>query len=273
MIHIKFIKNTITFNSDAKYVSLFDKRVSSSGCNDNPTAQQFMGAYRKLLLHNEVVSGENPNCVNDITKVLYVPSKTRTNNIFANQKELETLSNFDAENQIEHDNIQFMENNDSLFKQHSMALLASRVEEKVLRKLCQKGRKSCSLCMHVFLENEITDDSLIQHNSENSNILPPCKSTIELMQYVENILKLYETQNVSFNSMLVHILRNITVHKFYHESTFNEDHDHDKREFIELIIKCYMDVKSTETSRLITRLSQGEQKRHAYLKEIHRLGQ
>lgn len=127
--------------------------------------------------------------------------------------------------------------------------------------------------MHVFLENEITDDSFIQYKSENDNIVSPCKSTIELMQYVEHILKIYETQNVSFHSILAHIMKNINVNQFFHESTFNEAHDHDKHEFIELIIKCYMDIKSTEASKLITRLSQQKLKRHSNLKEVHRLGQ
>lgn len=58
-----------------------------------------MGAYRKLLFHNEVVSGEGANCINDITNVLYVSSNVSAKSaISANQAELETLSNLDFEN-------------------------------------------------------------------------------------------------------------------------------------------------------------------------------
>lgn len=231
-----------------------------------------MGAYRKLLLHNEVVSGNGANCVNDITKALHVSSK-KSHPTPINEIELEKLSNFDFENQIDYKDLQLLENDNSILKQHSMALLASNLEERVLRKLCQKGRNRCTLCMHVFLENEITDDSFIQYKSENENIVQPCKSTIELIQHVDNLLKIYETQNVSFNSILAHIMKNINAEQFYHESSFNQEHDHDKREFIGVILKCYMDIKSTEMSKLITRLSQQEQKRHTNLKEVHRLGQ
>lgn len=230
-----------------------------------------MGAYRKLLLHNEVVSGKGSNCLNDITKVVYVPSKNSEKSISTNQTELEMLANFDFENRLVYEDLN-LENNESLFKQHSMAYVASTVEEKVLRKINQRGRKRCLSCMQVFLENEITDDSFIQFKSEKSNILPPCKSTIELMQYVEHLLKRYETQNVSFNSMLVHIMQNFNMNQFYEESLFGKEHDH-KREFIELIIRCYMDIKSTAMCKVITRLSQPIQKRHQYLKEVHRPGQ
>lgn len=72
--------------------------------------------------------------------------------------------------------------------------------------------------------------------------------------------------------MLVHIMQSLNLSQFYGKSTFNQEHDH-KREFIELIIRCYMDVKSTETCKVITRLSQLTKKRHEYLKELHRLGQ
>lgn len=262
----------IEFNYSSKNLFNYSLPVVFPGCNDNPTAQQFEGAYRKLLLHNEVVSGKGANCLNDVTQVLYVSSKQKSVSKPINQSEVEMLANFDFENNIDHENSQLTTDEGSIFEQHSMAYLASIVEQKVLKKLNKKGSKTCSSCLQIFVENEITDNTFIQYKSENSNILPPCKSTIELFQSVENLLKIYATQNVSFAAMLLHIMQNINIDQFYKESPFGEDHNH-KREFIELTIKSYMDVKSTQMCKVITILSQEKRKRHKNLKEVHRLGQ
>lgn len=230
-----------------------------------------MAAYRKLLLHNEVASGKGANCLNDITKVLYVPSKTRNNSICANQTELELLSNFDFENQINFEDAYLAENDENSLKQHSVAYVASTVEKAVLKKINNKGQKRCLACMQVFLDNEITDDSFIDYRSQISDILPPCKSTIELMNAVDSLLNIYKSQNVSLNSTVTHIMQKIDKDKFYENSSFDE-HDH-KNEFIQLVIKTYVDIKSTETCNYITRIMQPTQIRHSYLKEIHRAGQ
>lgn len=164
-----------------------------------------MGAYRKLLLHNEVVSGKGANCLNDVTKVLYVSSKKNNTSMSTNKTELEMLANVDFENQLEYgDSMEnmLMDNNEILFMQHSVAYVASTVEEKALRKLGQKGRKRCLACMRVFIENELTDDSFIQFKSEHSNILPPCRSTIELICYVDHLLERYEKQRFHLTQCL-----------------------------------------------------------------------
>lgn len=222
------------------------------------------------MLHNEVVSGRDSNCLNDITKVLHVSSAKSSSHTPTNQDELEMLANYDFENHIEYEDVRFPHEND--LRGNSMAFIASIVEEKVLKKINQKGYKRCTACMHVFLENEITEDSFIQYKIETSNTLPPCRSTIELIQSVDTILKIYDTQNVSFNSMLVHIMKNINLDQFYGESVFDREHDH-QYELIELVIRTYMDIKSRKDCKLITRLSQSTRKRHTNLKEVHRLGQ
>lgn len=230
-----------------------------------------MGAYRKLLLHNEVMSGKGANCVNDITKVLYVPAKSSKNVISINETELNLISNFDFENQIDIIDAYRMEIGENSLKQHSMANIASELEETVLKKIMRKGKKRCSACLNIFLENEITDDSFIEYKSNISNTFPPCKSTIELMNTIDNILKIYESINVSFNSMLIHIMKSINIDRFYENSSFDE-HDH-KHEFIELVIKTYMDIKSTEECKRITKLSQKTPIRHDNLKNTHLAGQ
>lgn len=230
-----------------------------------------MAAYRKLLVHNEVVSGSGANCLNDITKVLYVPSKHNDTSKIINQDELDFLSKFDFENQIDYDDAHLMDNDENFLKQHSTAYLASVVENRVLSKMLNKGEKGCSMCINLFFENEVTDDSFIEYKSVISNILPPCKSTIELMNTVDNLLKAYGSESVSFDSMLTHIIQKINKDIFYKQSSCAQ-HDH-RYQFIELVVKTYMDIRSIETCKTITKLSQAKLTRHFNLKETHRAGQ
>lgn len=227
------------------------------------------------MVQNEVVSGKGANCINDITKVLFVPSKKRGNRLSTNSVELNMLADIDLENQL--DDVQFeddqlVDNHEKRLKKHSMAYIASCVEENVLRKLSQKGQRACLACIQVFVENEITDDSFIKFKSGTTNILPPCKSTIELIQAVENEFKKYDSHNVSFNSMLTHIIRKINLDHFYDASIFDEEHNH-KIELIQVIVHTYMNIRSTQVCKLITRMSQEKQIRHTLLKTIHFEGQ
>lgn len=230
-----------------------------------------MSAYRKLLLHNEVVSGKGANCLNDITKVLHVPSNSNTSKV-TNKAELELLSIFDLKYKIDYEASHLVEHSGTSLKLHSLTYMASLLETAVIKKINGKGSKSCSACMQIFVENEISDDSFIEYKSEKSDILPPCKSTIELMNTVDNLLNKYKSERVSFSSMLTHIVRKINKERFYGQSTFDQ-HNH-KEEFIELVIKTYMDILSVEACKTITKMSQKTpHTRHSNLKDTHRAGQ
>lgn len=91
-----------------------------------------------------------------------------------------------------------------------------------MKKIFNKGSKGCLNCIDVFLENEITDDSFIEYKSQYSDILSPCKSTIEIMNTIDNILNKYGSQHVSSNSMVSHIMRHIDKDKFYDKSSCSQ---------------------------------------------------
>lgn len=249
---------------------------SFTGCNDNPTVQQFASAYRKLLLHNEVVAGRGANCLNDITTILEVSSGKKSNSSApVDSAELEMLEHFDYQNRIDNmkcDDIQILDSNQNPLYQNSIAYLATLVEARVLNTMKQKRCKKCSECMDVFIRNEIITDSFIQFKSETTEIVQPCKSTVKLLICIETLLKGYESVNVTFSTMLAHTVRKIDATNSYENSIFDENHNH-KHELITLITKTYMDIKSTSQCKLITRISQTKLIRHKNLKQIHFQGQ
>lgn len=262
---------------------IFKKLIS--GANDNPTAQQFGSAYRKLLLHNEITCGKGANCLNDVTKLLEVSSRkkyTVNTEAIANTAELEMLANFDFEygNDCEPHELVEDEAIDSTnitnaiqpLEENSLALMAALVEEKVIRAISNKGKKTCGKCIQVFTENELANDDLIAFKSKTCNILQPCRSTLKLIKYVEAALKRYASQNASFQSILTHIVGNIEPFSFYDFSTLDETHNH-HLELIKQIITTYLDLKSKNYSRIITRLFQEKLIRHEKSKAVHRAGQ
>ena len=57
--------------------SFFSKIRSRGGFNKNPTALQFTSAYKRLIIHNEIKTSVNANCINyDSTKILTIPSSS-----------------------------------------------------------------------------------------------------------------------------------------------------------------------------------------------------
>lgn len=235
-----------------------------NGCNDNPTAQQFQAAYRKLLVHNEVTCSINSNCENDITKILRVSSRK--------------INDFSLEREINEPDINFQPIEDiagekNSIEIHSMAYSASIVEERVTTKIRQKKKKGCRKCQHIFVENEMQSDSFITFTAKsNKNINPPCVSTVELLCKVDALLKNNETAELSFESTMIYMLKNIDISGLYPQSNFDEEHNH-KQDFIKLILKVYFDLKSTQNAKVITRQNHGRMLRHMRLKDTHRSGQ
>lgn len=232
---------------------------------------QFKGAYRKLLVHNEVMIGKAANCSNDITQVLEVSSRKKQEAPSACPAELQMLSDFDLGRETDDQENELIQNSDVL-QRNSTAYVASILEERVIRKIIQKGRRGCLECANTFVENEITDDMFISFKSKTTNVIPPCQNTIDLIKKVDSLLRIYESQDVTLNSMLAHILGKINLTEYYTKSIFGNEHDH-KNEFISFVIKTYLDLKSTDMCKFITRMSQDKQIRHTLLKEIHREGQ
>lgn len=235
-----------------------------------------MSAYKKLLLYNEVTCGRNATCLNDITKILDVPTpKEKSRRNIVSSVELETLKTYDFEHstdeEVEYRPLESLEDDDQLHL-HSTAYLAAVVEESAIKQLVRKGTKSCLKCINVFIENDIINDNFIAFIATKSKIIPPCKSTFDIIQYVDSAIKKYESQKVSFQSMIAHIINTMDISRFYTSSVFDEDHDH-QFDLIEHLISVYLNIKSRNASKLLTRLSQTKLLRHEKLKQVHKEGQ
>lgn len=255
------------------------RRMGST--NDNPAAQQFTGAYRKLLFQHEVSSSQKSNCQNDITKMLTVSSRKKTIGVATNSEELRMLQSFDLNDLFYCD--EFSDEVDfpfeegkpptEMLKENSLAYLSGMIESRVIQKIARKTKNACQKCIDVFTENELGDDNFMEFMSQKSRrIFQPCKSTVKIVNLVEKYVERMQSVNVSFNNAVSHILSNINLSELYTSSEFNDDHDH-KSDLLKQIIQEYLDYKSIMFSKSVTILSQKKLIRHDRLKEVQRLGQ
>lgn len=208
------------------------------GYNCNPNAQQFSGDYRKLLFQNEISSSNAANCQNDVTKILEV-SFVKPKQHAPDQKELDELSDCDAEDgepvfdyayedencsdgetgraeMREHNG----EENVKTLNDHSKAYLASILETKLIKKIEIRGKKKCERCVNVFKENATISNEFIAFLSRTKPAQQPCKSTLNVIRSAEDFLKKYESKNVSFHSIVTHVVEKIVVFPLYELSEF-----------------------------------------------------
>lgn len=244
-----------------------------NGCNDNPNAQQFEGAYRKLLVNNEIKSFVHSNCLNDVTQILEVSSRPKSKDVLQKRneisKQLEALANHDFILRLDDWNDKENIPDNSTLATHSMAYLASKVEAQVISTINRRGKKTCARCINLFYENERINDNFINFKSKKVQIRQPCRGTMQIIRSVDDLMERNKSQEVSLEAMVTYIFQSMEIHNLY---ILSVDHGH-KEDLIKLIIRSYLDIKSTHVAKIVTRTSQKELIRHMRLKEVHRDGQ
>lgn len=170
----------------------------SKGCNDNPTAQQFEAAYRKLMIHNDVVCSAKSNCIDPGTKILTVssnrPSKSTINVLqsfeWLEDEELQDFDDFSNSWQYVDD-----------IYDHSIAYMASVLESRIIGANRYSKIVKCEQCISALIENELIEDTFIRFKSRHTNIMQPCKSTFEICKYVDTYLKTYADKTIPHDAV------------------------------------------------------------------------
>lgn len=158
---------------------------------------------------------------------------------------------------------------------HSLAYIASMIESKIIWSKPPRMLIKCEECTAVFVENELIEDSFIRFKARCSNITQPCRSTFEICKFVDTFLKSCEQQTASYQSIVLHILRNIPYYNLYISSDFS-NHSGDKGhkyEFVKKIVEIYMRMKSTYIAKSFTLNTHENPIRHSFRKLIQQQGQ
>ena len=89
------LKYLLTYKFSQDHLELFFAAVrSSGGCNNNPTAKQFMAIYKRLLIRHEVATSGNATAV-DNTKILEVIKDYSDGNRGADISDMSNIRRYD----------------------------------------------------------------------------------------------------------------------------------------------------------------------------------
>lgn len=281
LVETKHLMSKIrTFMLSQDFVELFFCKIRSlHGFNDNPTVQQFVSAYKKLLCNSNILASKDANVkefrsmnMTSFSDILHVTSRrpnlresVATDNLMQfTESHDETIH--DAIDQIARYDV-----GDYLTEQmtsSSIAFVASHIENRIM----SAKNFSCSLCQIVFIENEkIANDLMI---SRTQHI--PCASTFQICKKSDEYLKLINPQicksNFRFDAVYLMVFQQLDCENLFTGSDFDTHPEH-KFYLIKSIVNEYVRVKTSHMARSLTLTAQGLSLRTKLHKWIHFSGQ
>lgn len=281
-IHDDYIKNGsldmfYPFQYSQDHLETYFALIRSSlGENNNPNAQQFSAAYRKLLFCVPHLSAHRTNCNLDLVDILTVSSADQPR-----QPPIQNHLSIRNEIEIEMGYDELLNNTLDLYQQHMCAYLAVSIETKIVRNIEIRTISACQDCSKVFEENTKIFDCFVA----KKNSIQPCSSTRDLIVVCDSVLRLFQSnEHIAFEKMSETIFKVLDIDRLYELSHFN---DHRKAEvnqindmgmthkdqFIYSILEEYMHMKSKKIGKRITYEEQGQKIRRKATRNIIMAGQ
>lgn len=260
-----------TFFSLIRYDIFFLKHTSQKKCyfllifrnqlgrNDNPNVIQFASAFKKLLIVHPVMTSRDHNVITNATGILTISSKNPKKPLAsAAQNQLETL---EIELELSYEAVMMAEiESMDPYESHMCAYISLCIEEKFIQNTNQHRHK-CSECAYVLItaSDKINDELLAMKTTIAEKITQPSASTLKITIFCNAILKMIYVENQqgnNFNAVSKVIIENIDVNDLFEDFDLkhpdqDESNGH-KVEFITLLIKTYMTMKSQKIGKKIS---------------------
>lgn len=257
---------------------------ASLGCNNNPNAEQFQCAYRKLLFCAPHISGSvNTNCNVEFPKQLLNVSSSSSNIMSVPQCSMQISKILLARSiEIEIDYSTLINSELEPYEQHVYALMASAVETEIIQRYQKQTTASCQDCLSVFSQNsKISDDLVAKKISRGLLHAQPCLSTLNIILATEEINKnLQSIENLNYVCAAKTIFNLIVFQNetsdLYKSSDFdphqqNEVHNipiTHKEKFILQVIHTFLTMKSKLICHRISMEEQAEDRNKRLNKRI-----
>lgn len=250
--------STMRFSQD--FLESFFGRVRAlNGSNTNPTQDQFISSFRKLLVNSELRSSPFANCADNLS-ILTVSSKKHNNK--------EDLT----ENVVERDceehfvNIDKISPNDFLLDIYQLSTTtfnAGSIEANILN----IAHFDCKDCFEIFKENILSDIDFMR----SKKIRAPCKSTVDICIIASKYAKLFQYQrDLKYKSLVDVILQNIDFDTLY----INSDEHQDGHMFylVKFIVEEYLRLHFNSVARTATVANQKIFLKNKYKNIVKELG-
>lgn len=261
-IHTDYIQNGpldefFCFQFSQDHLETFFSLIRGSlGSNTNPNTQQFMAAYRKLLLCVPHMSSKHTNCnYFDVSNILTVSSTqsltTPSPRDMMNATAIELDIDYEALISTELDP----------YEEHMIAYVSSTIEANIIRKLKAQSVSGCQDCLSVFNENSKIHDSFIEKKKASGHTMfQPCSTTREIALACNSVFKILQAnKHVDFKILSKTIWNCLDIEASYDSSQFDSHSYNDtcdnlthKEHFVFKIIEEYLRIKSRNIGRRIT---------------------
>lgn len=258
--------------------SFFGRMRSRGGNNSNPTQEQFIGNFRRILLNRELTSSTLSNCI-DKLQILHV-SSGQISQVKSDSNFIMQINERRGEDKTEDDQEEFVlensqkeqivssahvENTETL----GVANLAGLIEASHHR----NKKISCSDCATVFeLNYKINADIFIK----NKNNVLPCKSTYEICNVGRIVMSKYfnsvHVSHFNYDKLFSMMKSALNFDHLFIQTSFEHCIDH-KRFIIDSIIDEMVRIRCTSIARTLTLQQQIKFVRSAKTHDIHFAGQ
>lgn len=245
--------------------SLFGRIRQQNGCNDNPTCQQFMSAYRKLLVNNGIRSSELANCIDDLN--ILTISSCRSRRPILNDSNPPTFDESLTDSVCDKDLAQISNLNPLIdgLEDVSIAYLAGFIEKKIT-----VSRFECGACLNVLNENA---KILRSQYMKSQYTQLPCRSTYNVCKIANRHLNLYKRKSdFNYDTLFNSIMREIDLGSLYSNSNFEHEEMH-KYYFVTFIVEEFLRLQSNQIAKTSTLNMQQKILRKGLHKYVHFLGQ
>lgn len=142
----------LTYKLSQNHLEMFFSAIrSKGGFNNNPTAAQLEAAYKRLIVHKELATSSEANCLPiDRTNILTISSTNK----FKNAKNEEYLDMLCAEVESDNDGNFLIDQTELQYTHNVIEYIAGFVARKLKKKML------CDQCILVIINNPESIDKL-----------------------------------------------------------------------------------------------------------------
>lgn len=257
--------------------SFFSRMRSKGGFNSNPTQEQFIGNFRRILLNTELTASSISNCA-DKLQIMQVSTsqvnQRKPDPNFLMQKNIQDEHDAECEPESDAEEEVLITVNEENSKMKASETLNVANLAGIIESSIQRSKKfSCGDCAMIFELNTKIDADYFVNNRKSSL---PCRSTFEICSTSLNIMSKYFTSvhisHFEYFKLFDIIKKSINSEHLYVQSNFEHCMDH-KSSIIDLIIEEIIKVKCTSTARIETLEHHATLVRSSKTHEIHFMGQ
>lgn len=209
------------------------------GSNNNPTARQFISAYKKMLVHVELRDTNRGNCsALENLSILNCSSAeeriNRTSGFSTADEEIYLKENEDA-------NYYDYEENISEFAHHAIVHISGFIVKKIIESI------RCDICAKALIAEKELDVHKLSLLKDKGGLQYPSKDVIKICTVAESFLKDWDNTNIKRDVLVAKILR-----QFVGSNVFDSISYHQLGEFptsnhvtdlIKAVIVRYLNVR------------------------------